>query len=192
MVFVNSTKPSRLLRHWLQNIDETVDEAELWVSSGKPEHWQWSLKYSEYVENGYTYWGTRLNISSLRDFCGEIKNVHAASLNKMLEELMHGKKPQIVLFYVSETGIVGAGLVTSFEFDFSNLFWPEEKSSGDVEFPFRFKMKILWLSPFDEKGGDEELTRLLKNYVRSSLQHVKDEKVVKKVKRLLKERIKEV
>ncbi|MGB9827552.1 MAG: AAA family ATPase [Thermosphaera sp.] len=192
MVFVNSREPSRLLSDWLQNIDKTVDEAELWVSSGKPENWQWSLKYSEDFEEGYTYWGIRLNISSLRDFCEEIGKGTAASLNKMFEELMQRKKPQIVLFYVTDKiGIVGAGLVTSFEFDFLNLFWPEEKMSGNVEFPFRFKMKILWLSPFDEKGGDEEITWLLKNYTRSSLQHVQDENVVKELKEFLKKRIKE-
>ena len=107
--------------------------------------------------------------------------------------------PHIILFYANGIGIIGAGLVTQLEFDFLNLFWPEERKKGRVAYPYRYKMRVLWLassvteSPGNPEKwrGDTSLTEALKAYCRSGLQHVKREEVVRRVKELLKTRVKE-
>ncbi|RLE84604.1 MAG: hypothetical protein DRJ67_10305, partial [Thermoprotei archaeon] len=187
MVHSSSTTPTQILARWLSERERLIDVAELWVSAGTPEHWRWSIEYAYRYEKGYTYWGSKLTAEELKGLFGVARGVAAASA-RLLEdstiefaESFGAVTPHIILFYANGIGIIGAGLVTQLELDFLNLFWPEERERGRVTFPYRYKMRILWLassvaeSPEDTRRwrGDPSLTEALKAYCRSGLQHIK-------------------
>jgi len=189
MAHVRSVVPTPQLRNWLglENIEKTIDEAEFWVSAGEREHWEWSLSYMRSFEEGCTYWGARIEAQELSEILQAQRRGMVGMALKLLESV-GARRPNIVLFYVNEVGVVGAGLVVQCEFDFLNLFWPSERRRGDgVEFPFRFKMRVLWLT--EGLRGDPELTEKLKNYTRSGLQHVADSRVVAEIRLLLKKKV---
>jgi DNA polymerase III delta prime subunit len=192
MVHIASSKPSKKLEEWLNDLKSTINQAEFWVSAGSKDHWEWSLEYSKKFEVDYTYWGSRLDAYELKGIFDVSRGGVALSSAKLFEEFISGNKPNIVLFYITQIGIAGAGIVTQTEFDFLNLFWPSEKQSGRLEFPFRFKMKIIWLHESVHKGtlqGDDQLSDLLKNYARSGLQHIVDSEVIGKLRVLLLDRV---
>ncbi len=200
MVHANSIVPGQLLEGWLKDPSAMLDSAELWISAGTREHWEWSLNYSRRFEEGYTYWGSRLQAQELRGIFGVTRGGVAQSSAKLFEEVCGGReqnegkqKPNVVIFYVNEVGVIGAGLVTQCEFDFLSLFWPSERKSKEKEFPFRFKMRIIWLeqSVFSNNWqGDPELTNLLRNHVRSGLQRIANLDVASKTREILKDRVK--
>ena len=193
------------LRRWLAEREKLIDDANLWISAGSPKHWRWSVEYAFKYERGFTYWGSHLDAEELKGIFKVVRGVVGSSAKLFESSTLEfvseigAKVPHIILFYVSGIGIIGAGIVTQLEFDFLNLFWPEEKDKGRVVFPFRYKMKIIWLvpsvieNPSNEKlwKGDEELTDVLKAHAISGLQPVKKSEVVLKVKDLLKKRVKE-
>lgn len=219
MVYYKSAVPSEELSSWLSNKENLIDKAGLWVSSGSPEHWRHSILYAFRYEKGYTYWGCRVSADNIREM---FKDIRSAQPKKLLDEYTGASEevreflgslgrasPQVVLFYVSRSGgeasvdrtigVVGAGLVTQIEIDLLNLFWPEELEQKTVSFPFRFKMKVLWLTEsvarnpgnVDKWQGDEHLTDVaMKGYHISCLQRVRDEVIIKIIKERLKENIK--
>lgn len=192
MVHAKSTVPTPLLEQWLRDPVTMLDKADFWVSAGSREHWEWSLNYSQKYEEGYTYWGSRIDADQLQGIFEEAIGVRLPSRKLFEGLLLANNRPNVVLFYVSGIGIVGAGLVVECEFDFLNLFWPEERRNKKIEFPFRYKLKILWLHESVSSGawlGDRDLTSLLVNYSRSGLQHVTDIEVIVKLRSILKERI---
>ena len=205
MVYSESTVPTGVLKRWLSNKEELVDSADLWVSAGSRDHWRWSVEYALRYERGFTYWGSRLRAEGLEGIFRAARGVGGSSaklFKSAVTELARGagaRVPHIVLFYASGVGVIGAGLVTQLEFDFLNLFWPEERSRGHVEFPFRYKMRILWLHPSVVKNmldaakweGDSELTEVLKVYAVSGLQHIVQPETASRVRELLKKRIRE-
>jgi hypothetical protein len=187
MVHARSAVPTPQLRAWLDNVERAIDEAEFWVSAGEREHWEWSLGYARSFEEGCTYWGARIESQELSEILQAPRRGMVGMALKLLAST-GARRPNIVLFYVNEVGVVGAGLVVQCEFDFLNLFWPSERRRGDgVEFPFRFKMRVLWLT--EGLRGDPELTEKLRNYARSGLQHVADPNVAAELRPLLKERV---
>ena len=186
MVHVRSAVPIPQLRGWLENIEKAIDEAEFWISAGEREHWEWSLSYMRSFEENCTYWGARIEAQELLEILQAPRRGMVGMVGSLLAST-GARRPNIVFFYVNEVGVVGAGLVVQCEFDFLNLFWPSEKRRGDgVEFPFRFKMRVLWLT--EGLRGDPELTEKLRNYARSGLQHVADPEVAAELRPLLKER----
>jgi len=201
---VESATPTKSLEDLLRDKDKLVDAADLWVSAGYLEHWHWSLEYAIRYERGFTYWGSHISAEELEGIFAVTRGVggsSAALLKSATLELVRETRvrtPHIVLFYVNGLGVIGAGLVTQLEFDLFNLFWPEERKEGRVLYPFRFKMKILWLTPSvarnprspDEWQADEELTAAARNYARSGLSHVKDFEAAKRIKDLLRARLK--
>ena len=195
MTHVRSVTPTPLLEAWLKDIEKTIDEADFWVSAGEQEHWLWSLQYMQVFEEGCTYWGTRISADNLRDILQADRRGMVGTTIKFWIDLASGQKPNIVFFYVNNIGIIGAGLVIQCEFDFLNLFWPSEKKrGGQVEFPFRFKMRVIWLTPETLAGklsGDPDLTEILKNYTRSGLQHVAESEIIENIRSLLKEKVAE-
>jgi len=194
MVHARSVVPTSKLKEWLENPDKMIDEADFWVSAGTYDHWRWSLNYPREYEDECTYWGSRIEAQELSGIFSAAKGGVATTSGKLFEEFVNGRRPNIVIFYTNNVGIMGAGLVVQCEFDFLNLFWPDEKKSGNVEFPFRFKMKVLWLEPSvltDKWRGDEELTELLKDYTRSGLQHIVRQDIIDKLRPMLKIRVRE-
>ena len=205
LVHVESATPIELLEDLLRDRDKLVDAADLWVSAGSLEHWRWSLEYAFKYEKGFTYWGSRISAEELRGIFAVARGVggtsatlfESATLELVRETRI--RTPHIILFYAKGTGVIGAGLVTQLEFDLLNLFWPEERSEGRVLFPFRFKMKILWLTPSvarnphspDRWQADSELTAAVRGYTRSGLNHVVRAEVVSGIKKLLRTRLKE-
>ncbi|MEM0494262.1 MAG: MoxR family ATPase [Thermofilum sp.] len=192
MVHFRSAIPSHQLDKWLKDPGAMLDEADFWVSAGSREHWEWSLRYALEYEENHTYWGSRIDKKQFQGIFEEAGGVRTSSAKLFEGILLMRDKPNVVLFYVTGSGIIGAGLVIECEFDFLNLFWPEERRRGEVVFPFRYKMQILWLHESIRTGawrGDEELTSLLRNYAVSGLQHVVDIAVVNKLRELLKKRL---
>ncbi|MCD6482925.1 MAG: AAA family ATPase [Candidatus Aenigmarchaeota archaeon] len=148
MVITQSLEHTETLREWLQNPDKTLTNAEYWVSAGSREHWEWSIQYSFKYEPGYTYWGTRINLRKEQKLSEIFKSVRSGGIlgtSAKLLDYYSQEIPNIVIFYMSNTGIIGFGLVISTEEDFLTLFWPSEKKTKTIEFPFRYKIKILWL-----------------------------------------------
>lgn len=207
MVYSKSLKPTKILSRWLSNKEELVDKADLWVSAGSKEHWLWSIEYAFKYEKGYTYWGSRLGANKLQGIFAVTRSRSGVggSSARLFENATlqfvsktQAEKPDIIIFYVSGIGAIGAGLVTQLEFDFLNLFWPQEKKEDKMSFPFRYKMKILWLVPSvvknpynaDKWTNDPELTDAISNYAFSGLQHVVKAEAVARIKMLLKERVK--
>lgn len=192
MVHFRSAIPSQQLDQWLKDPIAMLDEADFWVSAGSREHWEWSLRYAREYEENHTYWGSRIEGEQFQGIFEEARGVRTSSAKFFEGILLMRNKPNVVLFYVAGIGIIGAGLVIECEFDFLNLFWPEERRSRKVEFPFRYKMRILWLHESIRTGawqGDPELTSLLRNYTMSGLQHVASTAVVNELRELLKKRI---
>ena len=144
LVVITSTTPSDVLREWLQDLHGLVDRCEIWYAAGSQDHWRWSIEYAFKHEPGYTYWGSRItNASEVAGLFTGRAGVHGSSLS--LVRHYGTERPNIVMFYVNGVGIIGVGLLTSLEYDFFELFWPEERSQGRVTFPFRYKMRVLWL-----------------------------------------------
>lgn len=205
MVHSESAIPAGVLERWLSDRAALVDSASLWVSAGSPEHWSWSLEYAFKYEKGYTYWGSRIGSEELEGIFRAARGVGGSSARLFKSATLDfvreagAERPQVILFYASGIGIIGAGLVVQLEFDFLSLFWPEERAERRVKFPFRYKMKILWLVPsvygdpsnISKWQGDGDLTEVLKAYVRSGLQPVARLEVVGRVKELLKARVAE-
>ena len=144
MVHYNSATYLPILSEWLKNLKNTVRNAEIWVCAGSPEHWSWSIKYAFDYEPGFTYWGSRLeNISELTELFKGRGGVVSASASLIKHYSLN--KPNLVIFYANGIGIIGLGLVIAFEEGLFELFWPQERKEGKVIFPFRYKMRILWL-----------------------------------------------
>ncbi|RLE90863.1 MAG: hypothetical protein DRN04_14125 [Thermoprotei archaeon] len=209
MVHIERALSSSRLEEFLGDVDGTIDEAKLWVSAGSRDNWVWSIRYAFEVELGYVYWGSRLRAEDIRSVVELFRGrggVYVSSRRLVENYLLNfiegfNGSPNIILFYVSDVGFIGAGLVTEIEFDFYHLFWPDEKRERPryPVYPFRYKMKVLWLhesvvADYRDAGkwvGDGELGELLKTYTMSGLQAVSRPEVVGPVKELLKKRIKE-
>jgi len=145
MVYYSSAMAIDVLDSWLKDLRETVRKAEFWVSAGSLEHWGWSIRYAFEFEPGFTYWGSRIrDIRSLTELFKGRGGVVGASGSLVTRYSLD--RPNLVLFYVSGgVGVIGVGLVVALEEDLFELFWPEEKEKKEVIFPFRYKMRVLWL-----------------------------------------------
>jgi MoxR-like ATPase len=180
VAYYKAVKPSKKLEEWLNDLTSTINNADFWIALGDENNWNWSLAYSKIFEEGYTYWG--LKRFSLEDLART--------------SFIKDDKPTIVIFKVIGKGIIGAGIVTQYEIDYLNLFWPREKQNPEVSdgsrYSFRFKMKIIWLHESVNSGSlqsDPELSKLLENYTRAGLKHIAKPEIISKLRSLLIDRV---
>ena len=203
MVVARSVEYSGKLREWFNNWEKALEEAEFWISAGTLEHWGWSLAYAfnysdERGPDGalHVYWGSRISLSESDNLYSIFKGRGLRTMSANLLNHYMLSKPNIVFFYLNGEGVIGAGLVVSVEEDFFELFWPFEKKSGKVEFPFRFKMRVLWLhesvlrNPFSPEKwrGDKSF---LDYKPRSGLQRIAKDEDKKRVRAYLLDRLKD-
>jgi hypothetical protein len=175
VAYFKAVKPSKKLEEWLNDLTSTINKADFWVAEGDENNWNWSLAYSKIFEEGYTYWGIK---------------------EEPPPDFYQKDGPTIVLFRVIGKGIIGAGIVTQYEKDYLNLFWPTEKQNPEVSngptYSYRFKMKIIWLHESVNSGslqGDPELSELLNSYKRAGLKHIANKERISKLRSLLIDRV---
>ena len=207
MVLFLEGKTVEKLELWKKLIgdpERLVKRADIWISGGSQENWVWSLSYSVSYEPFYIYWGVRLPVEIDRgkpiveQLRGGGSRVQARKFITEYLKLYPGKV-FIDLFNVNGVGIIGAGLIELVEVDAYNLFWPDEKRSGVLTYPIRFKMHVLWLDESvlanyndpSKWSGDRDLTNIISSkYKRiGALQHVVDRGVIRQVKPILIDRI---
>jgi len=182
-------KKPPILDYWVKNIEKLISEADFWTSAGSIEHWLNSIDYA-FKNGGYTIWGQRLGIDSLKEFF-EIElrgrrgrtGVQRPFIVNYVES-----KPLINIFYVRGKGVIGAGLVSHIVIDVHNLFWDEELKEGRVIYPLRWVMKVIWLhksvreNPTDPRKWEGDHIDL---FFRSGLQHVVKPEDVEKIRKFL-------
>lgn len=93
---------------------------------------------------------------------GNIANVKVALMKNIwgvhtgLKELVDGLKPEdIVFFYVTKpvSGLIGVGVYTERD-NSMELIWDDEKASGEVLYPLRFKFKVSYVLNTDSWVSD--------------------------------------
>ena len=189
-------------KRMVSNPKELVEKADIWASGGTQENWVWSINYSIKYEPYYIYWGVRLrDIEEHKPIIEQLRGGGArVQAKKFFSEYLKLSPTTVYidLFYVNDVGVIGAGVIELVEVDAYNLFWPDEKKTGTLIYPIRFKMYVLWLNrnvllnPTDPSSWDkdEELTNVLYKYKRiGSLQHIVEENAVQQIKTILRDRI---
>ena len=148
------------LRKCSQNLQKCGD-IDIFVSAGSKEHWRDSLEFA-LSNGGFMIWGRR--VEDKEKWIQEITTEGIKGMEKSLftsyltSSAKLGKSPGFILgpitinvFYCSDVGLIGAGIVTTIIIDSINPFWTEEKKETDnkkspvVIFPFRWLAKIFWL-----------------------------------------------
>ena len=147
---------SPCLEKWLSNIEDTIRRAEICVSSGSVDHWIDSLRMA-LESGGYTVWGFSLKDEAVERLSldvddGEIRlavggrgsvGLVRSFINRYLSNRVD--RPIVVVFYASEKGCIGAGIVAGILIDFHNIFWRREFDEGHVIYPLRWILRVFWL-----------------------------------------------
>ncbi|WP_291765517.1 AAA family ATPase [Caldivirga sp. UBA161] len=179
----------RKLLNWLRKLNGD-SSPNICVFSGTGRHWFWSLKYSMQGERGYTVWGDSLRSSSRGideltgiPFSALVKRYRDGLIDSRFKiKNLNSIKPLLGLFYISDLGYVGFGLITDVDFDVYRNFkyWIEDE---DRRWLIRWRMRVLWI--------DDSIRSLLLKHndygeFEKELSRVKDELTINKILRDLK------
>jgi len=148
------------LKKCSQKPDDCKD-IDAFVSAGTPEHWRDSIEFA-LRNGGYTIWGKREENKDKwinRTFSQGLKGMELTFFESYIRSGSELGKTQgftlspitVNVFYCSNVGIFGAGIVTTLIIDGMNPFWTEERNASTkmgspvVIFPFRWLVRIFWL-----------------------------------------------
>jgi MoxR-like ATPase len=148
------------LKKCSQKPDDCKD-IDIFVSAGTPEHWKDSIEFA-LRNGGYTIWGKREENKDEwinRILSQGLKGMESTFFESYIRSGSKLGKIQgftlspitINVFYCSNVGLFGAGIVTTLIIDGMNPFWTEERNASTkigfpvVIFPFRWLVKIFWL-----------------------------------------------
>jgi MoxR-like ATPase len=148
------------LKKCSQKPDDCKD-IDIFVSAGTPEHWKDSIEFA-LRNGGYTIWGKREENKDgwiNRILSQGLKGMESTFFESYIRSGSKLGKIQgftlspitINVFYCSNVGLFGAGIVTTLIIDGMNPFWTEERNASTkigfpvVIFPFRWLVKIFWL-----------------------------------------------
>ena len=146
----------RAARLWepdeLSRLLEDVGDARIYVSGGSPENWSTSIGF--YLESGLLPWGCNSD------------NIDAAKRGgphwkSLISDLARGA-PVINIYYVSYTGVLGAGLIIHAEVDPAPGIWANERcgepnrANREKCYVFRWYTLPIWIVDEAERLTDGE------------------------------------